>query len=615
MLFVLQIESTDPLQDKIVQTRKYYIKHWMRYVHKFIESSGFNNSWISTFPLVHILQFLQHQIQVGNIMADHSLIFIYDVEYLKHNVTYILYRFKGSGQLIYYPLFKLFKPSLQVTHRIWYFTFIAELRLRILIHRLRVHEMYGSCNQNVTISNEENITENGFIFCGDYSEFYCYPSQMQVYFSLFYGSAPYFYLDITFDIISADIIKNYVFPTQCNIKYRIMYNIKISSLFLFIYYVNISKFQQLYIRTNTLMKGVLFNGPGYLSKVKTIVSNVSTYAISGFQCILKFEYHSFRLQNDNCTVRYSGITRYSKISLLGNATQTFQYNSTHNLSAYPYTLMLKSQTKNKILVTIFDFSFNATEDDVDCKYGGVSFFDVEGNDMHETILVCTTREEDQQNLQPYYSAHNTTIVVMYYYAEYSSLSLLLHVSVTHCYAVKINVCAISLACRSSVKQCLTIWENELIKVSKTVYLTIYPGNRNCTVLQFLNNSLYKFPFSALMKVTSFTCELNFYMNNLTDPVIYQYDISGYLSNFDKYRTRAIYYQSFSAFGFAYQNDPRHSISQKNRIRCFNYDENGILLFVHDEHGANIPIKATLQEVVQPDKNAIRFRIKLIKWIS
>ena len=81
--------------------------------------------------------------------------------------------------------------------------------------------------------------------------------------------------------------------------------------------------------------------------------------------------------------------------------------------------MLKSQKKSKILVKISQFSFYATEDDVDCKYGGVSLYDVKGNDKHETALFCTTREEDQQNLQPYYSDNNAAIVVMYSYPEYS----------------------------------------------------------------------------------------------------------------------------------------------------------------------------------------------------
>ena len=64
MLFVLQIESIDPLKDEKLPTRKHYVKHWIRYVHRFIESSGFNNSWISTSPLIHTLQFLQNQIQI-----------------------------------------------------------------------------------------------------------------------------------------------------------------------------------------------------------------------------------------------------------------------------------------------------------------------------------------------------------------------------------------------------------------------------------------------------------------------------------------------------------------------------------------------------------------------
>ena len=185
ILFVLRIESIDPLHGGIAPTRKYYIKHWMRYVYKFIESSGFNNSLMLTSPLITALQFLQYQIQVKNILQKYYMFFIYDAGYLKHNVTYILYRFKGYGQISFDTFYKVFQPSSKLVHWVWHFRLIAALRLRIIIHRLRVHEVYGSCNQNVTISSQDNITKNAILFCGDYSEFYCYPSEKQVYFNLF----------------------------------------------------------------------------------------------------------------------------------------------------------------------------------------------------------------------------------------------------------------------------------------------------------------------------------------------------------------------------------------------------------------------------------------------
>ena len=615
MLFVLRIESMDPLQGGIVPTRKHYSKHWMRYVHKLIESLGLNNSRISSSPLISALQFLQHQIQVKNILMYHYMIFTYNGDYLKHIVKHILYRFKGSGQISFDPRYNLLRPSTKCIRRTWYFMFNDDLRLRIIIHRLRVYEMYRLCNQNVTISSKENITKNGILFCGEYSEFYCYPSEIQVYFNICYGSAPYFYLDITFDIISADIIENYFILPQCNIKYQTVYNIKISSFLFYIYHINVQKFQQLHVSTNKPLKGAIFDGPGYLSKVKTFVDIASKYTISSFQCILIFEYHHFGLKNDNCTVRYSGTTSNPNSSTLGVISETFKYNNTD--CAYPLILVLKSQEKTKILITVSQFSFNAKEDDVDCKYGGISFFDVKGNNMHETVSVCTTRGEDQQNLQKYYSDNNITMVVMYSYPEYSSLTLLLHASETHCDVVKINTCAIEKACKSSLEECSTIWQNEIVKIKEDyiIHLTIKPGNENCTVLQFLNNPIHEFPFSALMEGKTFTCLLRFYVKHLIVPVAYEYDISGYLSNVDKYWTKTLHYQHFSAHGFAYKNYPRHSISPKDKIHFFGKDKNGIFLFAHDEYGANIPFKATLEEIVEPLKNPIMFEIQLMKWIS
>ena len=183
--------------------------------------------------------------------------------------------------------------------------------------------------------------------------------------------------------------------------------------------------------------------------------------------------------------------------------------------------------------------------------------------------------------------------------------------------MKINVCGVEKACKSSLKQCSTIWENELVKirVDRGVWLTIQPGNERCIVLQFLNNPLYEFPFSTLMIGKSFTCTLHFYIENVTVPITYQYDISGYLSNYDDYWTRIMGLQSFSAHGSAYKKDSTHSISQEHKKAYFGKHRNGILLFKHNKHVTNIPIKASLQEKMPPRENSIKFLITLIKWIS
>ena len=55
--------------------------------------------------------------------------------------------------------------------------------------------------------------------------------------------------------------------------------------------------------------------------------------------------------------------------------------------------------------------------------------------------------------------------------------------------------------------------------------------------------------------------------------------------------------------------------KKNRIHFIGKDRNGILLFIHNEHGGNVPIESTLQERLHPEEKAIEFRIVFIKWIS
>ena len=200
------------------QMKKNYSKPWMDYIYKTIDISASNGSYFLLWGIVDFLKTVKHQIHISNYVKYYDMKLHYENTYNKHNAAYILYRFIGFGKITYsYVDGKLVSYySTKFLHRVWNFQPSKELRIKIVFHRLKIHEYeYGSCMQNVTISSIYLSYNPGFVFCGDYSNFYLYPPWIQVYFNLFYDSVPYFKLDVTFDLMSADVVKTFC----CNQKF------------------------------------------------------------------------------------------------------------------------------------------------------------------------------------------------------------------------------------------------------------------------------------------------------------------------------------------------------------------------------------------------------------
>ena len=121
---------------------------------------------------------------------------------------------------------------------------------------------------------------------------------------------------------------------------------------------------------------------------------------------------------------HKGIIKYSKEILLIKQVHTFQYNDSFNGHRKHFVLLLKFYTSTKISIFRSQFHFRTFKDDIYCKYGGISIFDIKHGQLQETKSDCITRVDDQLYLQPYYSKSNETIIVIYSYPCYSKLSVL-----------------------------------------------------------------------------------------------------------------------------------------------------------------------------------------------
>ena len=387
-------------------------------------------------------------------------------------------------------------------------------------------------------NNENNCKDGALVLCGDYSMFYFYSQHRKVYFNLYYMTNPYFKLDVTFDIISNNIVHNYNLQSKDEIKYQTFYNIVVIQTLLQVFYIKVSKFQQIDMKFNLSVKCTIYDGPGYLSMSYIIDDKYSNFVTSSFQCSIKVISNNFQTKIQNSFLTYISYTRDTQTLIFDEKEQIYYtHNSFKNESKFHEKLIFESGKYTHFNIKIVEFSYIALFEDFNCKYGGISLFDFILGDMEETRSDCTTRLDDQFNLQPFISRNNKTGIVIYFYYQYSNISISIDISVTDCHLVKIDLCHLDLVCMTNATLCSTYLQNKIVNIHgerilmDTYKLTFQPKGEHCVKVQLETNPFsFLGPFPNILRRINHMCHIKFYVKVSTDSYIYQYDISGYLSN-------------------------------------------------------------------------------------
>ena len=200
-----------------------------------------------------------------------------DVRFMKYNVTSILLKFNASGYISYtYFKHKFFdvRYTAFLLHRNWQFIPEECVKLNVTFYNLNIYAIHRSCIYNITIQGKQKITLSitQFTFCGYLLYFSIFPPGNMINFKLFYGSVPYFKIITVFDLICPNITENYPVDQAKYVKYQYIYHTLISGNVLHSYQISVKKFQHLHIKSNMakILKLIIYDGPGYLSKRKTI---------------------------------------------------------------------------------------------------------------------------------------------------------------------------------------------------------------------------------------------------------------------------------------------------------------------------------------------------------
>ena len=364
-----------------------------------------------------------------------------------------------------------------------------------------------------------------------------------------------------------------------------------------------------------------------MSESYNVGGKYSNFISSSFQFLLQVITSDSQRNMHNNLFSYISFIRYTE-TLIFSKTQhnSYSYNSFKYRCKFPKKLMFESVTRAHLNIRILRFSYFAQHEDFNCKYGGVSMFDIILDHMEETRSDCTTRLDHQFNLQPFYSKNNKTIIVLYSYHHYSNLWVSINVSVSDCHVVKINLCDMNLVCRFSVKLCSAYFDNETISIkgekisSNNFKLTFQPEGENCVNIHVQSNPYsYLMPFPNLHRKKKHVCSMQFCIELRGHFVVYQYDISGYLSNIDSIFG---WYQRYYAFGTPYKYDAMHNISvvhwangTKEFLGNLNESNQDVFIVLKPHNGRNVAFEANILEKTPSHKDSVWFQVALTRWIS
>ena len=594
------------------ERNKQYEKQWLLYLHKFIQLSGLHFSNTQVSNLILLLKRLFSSLQIKHFLRVYHVKLVHDRNFYQQNVMQVLSRFMTISGIINRNI----TYEKNDVHRVWNFTPRRNFRIRMIIQRLKIHTWYKSCVRNLTI-NYKNVTD---VLCGHYSNFYYYPTVSNVCLDIFYETNFLFKLNITFDLMTRNIIKklNRLHPKFMHIFYVIQ-NIQRE---MYLYFLKVAKFK--IMKLFLLEHAVLFDGPGYISSRKIIAKN-TIFTTKGFQCIMRFIlplYSSIKERNTTL-VKYSDIKATGTNHLLQKAHSSRQIVYNNSRSGTPYYSMFKSPNSTHLTIVISKFSINASLDDLYCNYGGIAIFDLVIGDPEETSL-CYTRIDHQVNMQPFYSLSNTIRIVIFAYEKYSNLSTTITVSFIACKVVKVNFCAEIYMCYSDLKLCKFFGEDAFTKLrrmkTKSRAATLMIHKESCIIFQMQNNPHFKPPFFHPNYI--YFCKSNIYMQNLntlTTPVVYRYKISGYfLSTINNDKTD----QFFAMYGFPFKYDHTQDVSiyswlngKRKRIMGTGYNKAKKRMMLIDPLNRNVAFEATLLDIFPKYGNSPSFHIMLTEYGS
>ena len=320
-------------------------------------------------------------------------------------------------------------------------------------------------------------TLSSYIFCMQHSSFSYYSKEKRVTLTVRLDNCHdnEYYIEGIFMIIDKVQIESASLILKKAINPELVYDIGDKHILLR-YFISVRKLDQIILKTQKLNTYEVFDGPGLLSDIMDITSNLIT---STFQClVLLLTLRGKRIHNENLIFTSKQISTKNQILIT---------RIMNGMIYFPNNMCRKSLCISKVdaskghQVNITATVVNSTvSHNFHCLKGGLLAVERFLTGYKESKTICESSEWNGN----FYSHTSSFNIIMYWYKEYGEISASLMISQTKCKPVFINVCLLNLLAINS-KEDVQTYIDEVTRFS----------NIN---INLQNNSFYSFLYGVKM---------------------------------------------------------------------------------------------------------------------
>lgn len=221
------------------------------------------------------------------------------------------------------------------------------------------------------------------------------------------------------------------------------------------YHIQLKKHKHIVVMVTALvLKSVLYDGPGDLSKILTSFRNSSMnlhYKTTTFQTVVLLWITRDNSENNANTSFFLGFTEISVPKMVKMWTRSYEVASSSEVKT-PSLFIQEVVLPNAGYINISILDLKTTGGGgSQCLFSGVSAFDSSGLDWKEISTVCFSYPGYRH--QNIYSNGTRLLVTIYSYSEYGYFSTRIRISKTHCKPLKMNTCLFTIPCYLTGNHC------------------------------------------------------------------------------------------------------------------------------------------------------------------
>ena len=346
----------------------------------------------------------------------------------------------------------------------YYFYFDVNFKIRINMTFIVLHlgTSLENCNYDYLEVNSLESTKGKYTYCGYYSNLHLYLEFNRFTMTITLTLVMKFHLHTIFSVTDKMFIYN---PVDFKTSWRTFDNHNIhyvvnsqchkigSTYYLTSFHVSTFKLYRVQLKMVNLKKinFVIYDGPGYVFTVLNKNSAKSLINTSTFQCLLQFLL-TYQFQSNNNSILY-----YSYTTGGNTVYKTFNINS-DIIIQIPFAKCLSNFCVHIVKATEgFQFNFTVfnmsvqSHETANCIFQGLFLgeLDIDNNYYEAIDEICSDINSFSQSLMVNFHTRGSVLyMVLYWYNGYFSINATVHISVSKCKGIFLDICAYHHNCRN-----------------------------------------------------------------------------------------------------------------------------------------------------------------------